>query len=198
MSSFEGLNLAQSVSLKVVAAVSGTLSALGSLAIVWMVLTTRPEGRTVKFRILLGICVSDVVNSMVYMVWSLPIPRDTPGVWGAMGNKQTCDFQAFVFTCHSVGSFYNGALGAYYWLSVCYNMSDEEIYKRFERTTHIVSVLFPVATAFAALGQDIYAVSPMGCWIAPTPSYCNASKDIPCVRGRHAYAYAWGACVPQK
>jgi hypothetical protein len=187
------LTYPQQIANTVAPTISGVLSAVGSTAIVWMIVLSGlyRGSKNVKYRLLLGMSINDIVNSLVYVFWCLPIPKGTVGVWGAIGNKYTCDFQGTMLNLATAGSFYNGALAGYYWLAVCYDMKDEEIARRYELGTHLVSIFWPLSISIASLAQDLYGVSALGCWMTPTPLFCNRDPNVQCERGRHAYAYAW-------
>jgi hypothetical protein len=106
--------LAQQVAITLVPAFSGTLLIIGSSCIIWMLLAEkRKKLKSVKYRFLFALCLCDVVNSLWFAFFSLPIPKDTPGVWGAMGNYASCNAQGFFLQFGIIGSFYNGALSLY-------------------------------------------------------------------------------------
>lgn len=181
----------QEIALVVAPAITGALSLVGSSAIVLMMAIRRRQHQTVKYRFLLGICFYDIIQSTLFLVWSLPIPEGTPGVWGAMGNQATCNFQGFMLNITSGGVFYNAALAAYYWLSVCYSMSDEEISVKYEKITHLLCLLWPMMVALVGLGMDLYGVTAIGCWMTPTPLGCHRDDEEECERGHNAYVFAW-------
>jgi hypothetical protein len=184
--------LAQQVAITLASAFSGTLSILGSSCIIWMLLAEkRKKLKNVKYRFLFALCLSDIVNSLWYVVWSLPIPKGTPGVWGAMGNYTSCNAQGFFFQFGIIGSFYNGALALYFYKSLCHSMKDEQIAKTYEKWIHIGCVVWSLGTAIAAWWQDLYSFSGIGCWIAPEPLRCHRRDDVDCIRGENAYIYAW-------
>jgi hypothetical protein len=143
--------LGQQVAITLVIAFSATLSILGSSCIIWMLLSEkRKKLKSVKYRILFALCLSDVLNSLWHVVWPLPLPKGTPGVWGAMGNYTSCNAQGFFIQFGMIGSFYNGALSLYYYKSLCANMNDEQIAKRYEKWIHIGCLVWPLGTAIAA------------------------------------------------
>jgi hypothetical protein len=184
--------LAQQVAITLVPAFSGTLSILGSSCIIWMLLqNNRKKLKSVKYRFLFALCLSDVIYSLWLAPFALPIPKGTPGVWGAMGNYASCNAQGFFLQFGNIGIFYNCALALYFYKSLCYNMNDEQIAKRYEKWIHIVSVVWWLGTAIAALQQDLYSYSGLGCWIAPEPLRCNRRDDVDCIRGEDAYIYAF-------
>jgi hypothetical protein len=184
--------LAQQVAITLVPAFMGTLSILGSSCIIVMLLAKdRKKLKSVKYRFLFALCCSDIFNSLVFLPYSLPIPKGTPGVWGAMGNKASCDAQGAFIQLSIMGSFYNCALALYYYKTLCSNMNDEQIAKRYEKWIHIGSVVWSLGTAIAAWQQDLYSYSGLGCWIAPEPLRCHRRDDVDCIRGEDAYIYVW-------
>jgi hypothetical protein len=184
--------LAQQVFITLVPAFTGTLSIVGSSCIIWMLLQeNRKKLKSVKYRFLFALCCSDIWNSLVFVFWSLPIPKGTPGVWGAMGNKASCDAQGVFIQFSIMGSYYNCALALYYYKSLCFSMKDEQIAKRYEKWIHIGSVVWALGTAIAAWQQDLYSYSGLGCWIAADPLRCHRRDDVDCIRGENAYIYGW-------
>jgi hypothetical protein len=184
--------LAQQVVITLVPAFSGTLSLMGSSCIIWMLMKeNRKKLKIVKYRILFALCLCDLITSLVFVFWSLPIPKGTPGVWGAMGNKTSCNAQGFFAHIGIIGSFYNAALALYFYKSLCYSMKDEQIAKRYEKWIHIVSIGWCFGTAIAAWQQDLYSFNGLGCWMAPEPLRCHRRDGVDCIRGENAYTYAW-------
>jgi hypothetical protein len=184
--------LAQQVAITIVPAFSGTLSFLGSSCIIWLLMSeNRKKLKSVKYRILFALCFTDLINSLVFVFWSLPIPKGTPGVWGALGTKATCDAQAVFIHFGNIGSFYNAALALYFYKSLCYSMKDEQIAKRYEKWIHIVSIGWCLGTAIAALQQDLYSFNGLGCWMAPEPLRCHRRDGVDCIRGENVYIFIW-------
>jgi hypothetical protein len=184
--------LAQQVVITLVPAFTGSLSILGSSCIIWMLLVeNRKKLKSVKYRFLFALCLSDIINSLWFVFYSLPIPKGTPGVWGAMGNNTSCNAQGFFIQFGIIGSFYNGALSLYYYMSLCHSMKDEQIAKRYEKWIHIGFLVWALGTATAAWQQDLYSYSGAGCWIAPEPLRCHRRDDVDCIRGENAYIYGW-------
>jgi hypothetical protein len=151
----------------------------------------RKKLKSVKYRFLFALCLCDVFNSLTFVFWSLPIPKGTPGVWGAMGNKASCSAQGFLIQFGILGSFYNCALALYFYKSLCFNMKDEQIAKRYEKWIYIVSIVWCLGTASAGWLQDLYSFSGLGCFYAPEPLRCHRRDDIDCIRGEDANIYAW-------
>jgi hypothetical protein len=184
--------LAQQVAITLVPAFAGTLSIIGSSCIMWLILAeNRKKLKSVKYRIIFALCLCDVINSLWFVFYSLPIPKGTPGVWGAMGNYASCNAMGFFLQFGIIGSFYNGALSLYFYKSLCHSMKDEQIAKKYEKWIHIGCLVWPLGTAIAAWRQDLYSYCGNGCWIAPEPLRCHRRDDVDCIRGEDAYIYAW-------
>lgn len=183
--------LAQQVVISIVPAITGSLSLLGSSCIIWMILTEPRKLKSVKYRFLFCLCISDVINSGWFIMFAPPIPKGTPGVWGAVGNYSSCNAQGFFFQFGIIGSFYNGALSLYFLKSLCSSMKDKEIADRYEKWVHLLCVVWPLGTSVAAWFQDLYSYSGLGCWIAPEPLRCHRRDNVDCIRGENAYIFAW-------
>jgi hypothetical protein len=80
-SSSEYYTLAQQVALTIVTSLTAALSIAGSTAIVYVIYVDHRKKKVspnAKNRLLLGLCLSDILNSLVYVFWSLAIPEGTP------------------------------------------------------------------------------------------------------------------------
>uniref|UniRef100_A0A7S3P6Q5 G-protein coupled receptors family 1 profile domain-containing protein n=1 Tax=Amphora coffeiformis TaxID=265554 RepID=A0A7S3P6Q5_9STRA len=180
----------QQVALTIAPAVSGTLSVIGSTIISVMILN-QGKWKNVRFRLLLCLCLADIMNSLVYVTFPFPIPDGTPGAWGAMGNQQTCTFQGFMIHVSLIGAFYNAAISHYFLCSIRDGLSHEEYAKKYETIWHVLAIGFSVGTALVALWMDLYAYTSLGCWIGPRPFGCAHSDNLECERGENAYVYGW-------
>jgi hypothetical protein len=80
-SSSEYYTLAQQVALTIGTSLTACLSIAGSTAIVYVIYVDhrrKKASHNVKNRLLLGLCLSDILNSLVYVFWALAIPEGTP------------------------------------------------------------------------------------------------------------------------
>jgi hypothetical protein len=112
-------------------------------------------------------------------------------VWGAKGNEQTCIAQGFLGQMALAGPFYNGALSIYFMLVIRGGMKDGVIAKKYELWWHLVAIIWPLGTAFAAFWLDLYAFIYLGCWIGQTPLGCQSDNEVECIRGENAFLYGW-------
>jgi hypothetical protein len=112
-------------------------------------------------------------------------------VWGARGNEQTCIAQGFLGQMALSGPFYNGALSIYFMLVIRWGLKDGVIAKKYELWWHLVAIVWPLGTAFAALWLDLYAFIYLGCWIGQTPLGCQSDTNVECIKGENAFLYGW-------
>ena len=161
----------QQILIVVVGAVSGALSIVGSGLILYSILVDwERKKKEVKYRFLFGLSISDIITSLVFVAWPLPIPEGTPNVWGAMGTTQTCTLQGFLLQLSAIGVFYNGALCHWFYYSICKGMSDAVyIQKGWERNWHIFNISFAFVTACIITAVDQFNYQIMGCWISNYP-----------------------------
>jgi hypothetical protein len=106
------------------------------------------------------------------IVRALPFAKEYEGIWGAMGNRTTCNVAGFFLQIGGIGAFYNAALSHYFFMVLRYRMSEREIAQKHEPIIHAVSLGFPIATALAALFQDLYGPSGMSIGLLFIKSAC--------------------------
>jgi hypothetical protein len=86
----------QQIALTIIPVFTGFLSGIGSACIVYIIMRDRKRKlKQTYHRLLLGMSVSDVINSIRACLSSFFIPVDTPGVWIAYGNQGTCTALGF-------------------------------------------------------------------------------------------------------
>lgn len=134
--------------------VTGALSLIGSCSILYNIWKDRSRKMEQPYyRILLGMSLFDVVVSSSICLSTIPMPVDTPGVYGARGTTQTCAASGF-FNQFMLGSIlYNLVLAIYYTMSGRYHMSDKEFARRYEPHLHWAAVMITVGVA---LGKTYY------------------------------------------
>jgi hypothetical protein len=82
--------------LSIVPVITGFLSLLGSSFIIYLIYKEREKKlKKTYHRLLLGISISDWLNSARACTSSFLMPRGTPGVWKAQGTQATCEVQGF-------------------------------------------------------------------------------------------------------
>lgn len=160
---------------------TGTLSIIGSSLIIHMSLRSLRKnsrlgkGSKIYYRLLLGMSAMDIFQSMAQAFSSVPMPKETKNVYGAIGNETTCMVQAFIGVLGCAVPMYNGSLAIYYLLTVRYNIKDEVLRRRVEPFFHFFSICYPLVVAILGLIFDIYG--PENTYICQISPSSNTSYD---------------------
>ncbi|KAL7550167.1 hypothetical protein ACHAWF_013408, partial [Thalassiosira exigua] len=155
----------------------------------------RSKKRTTYHRLVFGMSLCDFSASVAWFFTTWPIPRGTPGVYGAVGTQQTCSAQAF-FAQFSISTImYNATLCVYYVLVIVKGWTDEEIVK-IEPFLHGHAIAWGLGTGLASLGLTLFNRVGWDCWISGAPLGCQESWNSPdgtttCVRGDNGSLYQW-------
>lgn len=182
------MNKAQQIVIAIVTPITSGVSLLFASIALTKIFQSNRRLMTPPSRMLGVMCVAIIISSIASVFSTVPIPKETEGVWMALGTTKTCELQGFFFILGScMIPMYSGSLCMYYMCVVNYNMSDERFGKRLEPSMHISIILWSIfaATSSLATGSINDAISI--CWIAPLPGDCVANEDIECFRGEDAY-----------
>mmetsp|Transcript_17701 Transcript_17701/g.36043 ORF Transcript_17701/g.36043 Transcript_17701/m.36043 type:complete len:332 (-) Transcript_17701:114-1109(-) len=190
-------SLNQKKALSIIPHITGTLSIVGSLSILYDIWKYRSRKlHRPYYRILLGMSFFDVFASASLGMSTWPIPRGTEGVYGAIGTTQTCTAQGFFAQLILVSPFYNLML-AWYYLLLGKNkpLSEEAIASKYEKYMHAFAMI-PVLFAVMGLPLTLYNSADLWCWIAAYPPTCKNKDgthgpDWPCERGENAWLFRW-------
>ena len=149
----------QQIALSVIPHVTGTLSVIGSTYVVQHVLKSRERRGKTYHRLLLGMCLGDIINTTFGTFLSTwPIPSENTLVWGSAGTQRSCEFQGFfVQTAISIPA-YNAFLSIYYMLVIAYDWKEAKI-RQVEPFMHGIAIAVGLLPAIAALQMDLYNVS---------------------------------------
>ena len=161
---------------------TATISSLASSLMAFKVIRTTNGGLKSPYRrIIFGLCVSDIFQSVGLLTgpWSM-----VPGpfaLWGT-GNTHTCRLNgAIVIYGSSSVPMYTSALCVFYLCKLKRRMSDETFAHKIEWKMHAFIVLFNSVLTFTALGLKIIhnaAGSGSFCYVAPFPSGCAYRPDL--------------------
>mmetsp|Transcript_13064 Transcript_13064/g.19794 ORF Transcript_13064/g.19794 Transcript_13064/m.19794 type:complete len:600 (-) Transcript_13064:164-1963(-) len=163
---------AKSVILTITPMITGSISFAASLTIIISILCSNTKLSTSYRRLVFGISVYDLFQSICQAVSSMPMPVSvTSGgggndVWLAFGNDTTCAVQSVVFTIGYTGTLlYSLALTIYFLLVVKYNTDDSRIKKYVEPILHVVPIVW--SCVFSICMLLTYSYGPVGklCWI---------------------------------
>jgi len=182
----------QQVSLAIVPRITAVPTIFGSGYIVQNVVRNPQKRGLLYHRILLLMSLMDLVSGIRSFIGTWPVPKGTPGSYGAIGTTQTCTAHgSFGHGSFLSSSLYNGSLATYYVLSIAYGWSETRC-KRVEPCLHAIPLLIGWGTAIAALPLTLFNSIVYSCWIAGLPAGCGKEgQEQVCIRGENASIYRW-------
>ena len=128
---------------------TGTISALGSLAIICSLWSRNNSLSVPNFRFLFVLSIVDVINSLSLAVSSAAIPKGE--YYGAIGNNATCSLQGFMVQFGTAVPYYNASICLFSYLTIIHKRTPENFSETFEPYCHALGILFPLLTAFVVL-----------------------------------------------
>lgn len=174
------------------------VSILGSAYIVFSLIGTKQRRsrnpNSTFTRLLIAICVSDILSSSAFSFGSSLVPATPPGefeeifsqeLWdsqypGAIGTPVTCTAQGFFLhfgLCSS--TFLTVFVGLQTLLMVRYNWNEQQI-RRAEIFFFLVASLLPLVTGIWASAIDLMNPLSVGfCWIDVSPKVCESTDSYP-------------------
>lgn len=164
-----------------------------SAVILWVILRDRSKLAKTRYRMLFGMSVVDVLNSIALGLSSAPTPAGTFGAYQAIGNRATCTAQGFFVQLGFAEPAYSSTLSLYFVLVIHFRMRENTIRRRVEPIMHAFAILYPLGTAVAGLWLELFNSSLNICWIEPYPIGCTYSMitatSCHCTRGKNAFIY---------
>ena len=177
--------------------IASWVSIIASLLLVWIACRSHIGLSSTFHRILLGICLSDMLFSMAGAHFNYLAPIDSGYmVWNAHGSVRTCDATGFLAALGFFGSLlYTSSLNLHCLAVVTFNKSDDYIRNKIEPWLLAVPVTISVAFSTIFLFGENYNDDNTGvCWVvyggAP---HCDGygvgqtrdGFEIPCGRGNN-------------
>ena len=190
MASTLGQQMAVAIAPKFTAAASAISSSITIFLVAY-----RSRRKRAYQRLVLGMSACDLSASVAWFFTTWPIPRGTPGVYGAMGNQHTCSAQAFFAQFSLSTVMYNASLAIYYVLVIIKGWPDDDV-DRIEPFLHGNAIAWGLGTGLASLGLNLFNQVGWDCWIASAPLGCQESWNSPdgtttCERGDNGSIYQW-------
>jgi hypothetical protein len=137
--------------------IPGILSMTGSSLIVYVTLSdAKRKLQRVYHRVLMAYSTIDVMVSLQYVLSSWVVPKGTPGTYGAIGNRYTCQASAFFLQFGFSLGLYLAFICLYYLLMVRYRARGENIAKKIEVYVHIFAFLVPWLLGVLMVVLDMY------------------------------------------
>ncbi len=142
-----------SKSLCILSSMTGITSTISSSTLIWMILRSHQGLSTTKHRLLLGLCICDIISSLSYSTFNTAAPSEMEyWVWNARGNETTCDVQGFLVTLGVLGGlYYNAALNLYFVAVVKYEKSKEFVSTKVEPFLHAMPIVVSLTYAISLL-----------------------------------------------
>ena len=150
--------------------ITGSISFAASLTLIVMILRSDLKLSTVYRRLIFGISVFDLVQSLSQGMSSLPMPAGS--IWAAVGNNVTCDLQGFTTVVGVHGSvLYTLSLSVYFLFALKYEVSGARIKKFVEPFLHTIPITMSLSIGIYFYATDTYNPSGSFCWINPQPVF---------------------------
>ena len=178
--------------------VSSSFSILGSLVIINLILgdrrSVRQKLQTISNRFVLIISLLDVPVSTAIMLASLAVPPDKTSDdrnkdLGLVGNYASCTAQGFFMQLSIAVPLYTAMLCIFYACRLRFNIRESTFSKQIEPFAHIISFLFPFASAVFGASSGSFNSLGFFCWFGPYPPKCLYKTEIECTRGQHTNLY---------
>jgi hypothetical protein len=186
----------------VVPRLTGSLSAVSSTLIIYVIMRSQTRLSSIYHRIMFGMSLADICGSIAMALTTLPMPSYMPkeeifgysSRWSRstrLGNTHTCNAQGF-FVFFGLGCVfnYNSMLCVYYACAIAFTMREKTIKKYVEPIIHSIPFLAGLAFSVPPLLHDMYnpGVSDyaVAAWCGPVsyPYKCDTVyMDATCIRG---------------
>eukprot|EP00934_Nitzschia_sp_Nitz4_P002311 Nitzschia sp. Nitz4//scaffold402_size10731//6926//8110//NITZ4_009060-RA/size10731-processed-gene-0.7-mRNA-1//1//CDS//3329551076//2311//frame0 len=172
--------------------VGGSLSILGSSAIVYKTLSKGFQ-RGPYDRLMLGLSVCDIVSSLNLALSPFMLPSATSQRVWATGNDATCSMNGWFYQFSFSATLYNGMLSYYYLLTVRFGVKRAVFAAKYEIWMHAAIWIWSLATASFGAGIGLFNELALGfgCWASDYPENCEVIDIDTCTS--HLYGWAIGA-----
>ena len=137
-----------------------------------------------------------MLTSIGFFCTTWPVPKGTPGIYGAVGNQGTCSAQGFISQFSLSTVMYNASLSLYYVFVIVKKMKDDRI-RRVEPFFHATAIGLGLTTAISGVALKLFNPVGWNCWLSSAPMGCTQSYASPdgttnCIRGDNSSLYRWG------
>ena len=111
---------------------------------------------------------------------TLPVPKDRPGYWLALGNDTTCRIQGALMVFSFISTpLYNLALCIYFLCVIRYNMTDERFGQLWEPYLHALPILYAIGAATYTLAAGYINPTTTMCWISSASNPLESKNSPP-------------------
>jgi len=140
-------------------------------------------------RIIFGLSVADIMQSIGIIISPLVAPSGTPDAPWAMGSTGSCSATGFVLHVGGMAvPFYTLFLTHYFLQRVKYKLTPAQFARKMECRISTFIWLFSVIGGLVGLVKGYFNPSPQGslCMMIGKPLSCNSDPTNDCVRGEYA------------
>lgn len=178
---------------------TGFISALASLTIIYIISTSSKKYSSIYHRIMTALSIINLFVSIAMGLTTLPMPKnneiiDSYGLQGLkLGNFNTCTAQGFIVFFGMVASYsYLSSLCIYHTYTISYSIPGSNVIKVIEPLFHIFPLVLGFALSLPYVFFQQYNPSPSELWctVQRLPHLCtstntNTNDEAPeeCVRG---------------
>jgi hypothetical protein len=168
---------------------SAILSIIGSSTIIYLL--SKSKKSSVYNRLMLGISFFDIMSAVFLLLAPYLLPRSGGRKW-ANGNDQTCTMLGFFVQLGCAVPFYNMSLNTFFLLTIVFGMNESRISTCIEPSLHLISILYPLTTAFFGVGFNLYSELELGvsCWIGEFPHGCDDNPNVECTSTMIGWIYS--------
>lgn len=196
-----GLTERQSMTCAIAQTTSSTISLLATVTVIIMISRSYKKLSSVFHRLLLGLCIADILSSSSLSLSTYPIPSNesTTTIWNTNGTTDTCTAQGFfAFVGFLAAQLYNCSLCVYYLIVIKYNKKDEYIRRYVEPFLHAVPIGTALIGGIIIAAKQAFNPNASFCWIGSDPPQCyDDNDDAGSCRGKDAkILYLTFATVP--
>ena len=136
------------------------------------------------------------ISFMGGIIMSMTAPESS--YYASFGSREVCRASTSFFAATFVVTMvYNGALGAFYYISVHWKMTERQVATRIEPIFHAIASKWPIIGVTVGLALDYFNPHPLFlyCWAAPAPFGCSIDRSFPCKAGdtlRPLFVFMYG------
>mmetsp|Transcript_12717 Transcript_12717/g.15589 ORF Transcript_12717/g.15589 Transcript_12717/m.15589 type:complete len:515 (+) Transcript_12717:97-1641(+) len=160
-------------SLAIVPTITGSISAISSSLIIYLIYNSERRLCTIYHRIMFAMSCADVLASVAMALSTIPMPNapiceideDRWDTLFTLGNLQTCKVQGF-FILFGLNCMYayNGMLCIYYTCAIAFRMKEDTIKKRVEPFLHLFPIIVSLAVSIPPLYFNLYHATENDAW----------------------------------
>ncbi|GFH48104.1 hypothetical protein CTEN210_04580 [Chaetoceros tenuissimus] len=165
---------------QVIRTVTSSTSFLCSSIMAFMITNSKNALGSPYKRIIFGLTISDILQSLGFILSPLAAPKDTPENFWARGNVSTCEATGFILTAGGTAlPMYTFLLTFYFYMRVRKKMSPKDFSYKIERYCHVFIITWNLICSCIALFMDYYNPSRTGsfCTMKEYPLYCNSKPE---------------------